>query len=388
MTFFIDQNEDGTQKSNAQEKLRQVIELCELQTCRRRYLLEYFGEKWEEENCGGCDFCLTAREEFDATEIAQKILSAVIRTGERFGVNHVSDVLRGRKTKRVVGLKHDELPVFGVAQDCADAELKRIVGLLLARGLMVRNETEYPTLAVTEVGQKFLRQREKIILTRPKKGDAESTPARGATDAEYDRGLFETLRGLRARIAAQSGVPAFVIFHDVTLQQIALDFPQTRDSFSRISGVGAVKLEQYSEDFLVVIRDYVRKNGLQQRNTPPPPRQAGGKRAALRTGSTYDETKGLLLQKLPIGEIARRRGLTVRTIIGHLEVLVGAGEQLDIVHLMPPGDRLAKIEVALEGSGSLHLAPVQESLGEEYSYEEIRLVRISLQQKVGNKGAI
>ena len=218
-----------------------------------------FGENWQEEDCGGCDFCLTAREEIDATEIGQKILSAVIRTGERFGVNHVSAVLRGRKTKRVVDLKHDELSVFGVAQDCADAELKVIVGLLLVGGLLVKNGTEYPTLAVTEAGRGTLRQREKITLTRPKKGEVESAPVRDAVDAEYDRGLFEALRDLRARIAAQKGVPAFVIFHDVRLQQIALHFPQTRDGFSRVSGVGAAKLEQYSEDFLVVIRGYVRK---------------------------------------------------------------------------------------------------------------------------------
>ena len=98
-----------------QDKLQQVIQLCELQTCRRRYLLQYFGEEWEEEDCGGCDVCLTDREEFDATEIVQKILSAVIRTGQRFGMNHVSEVLRGKKSKRVVGLKHHELSVFGVA---------------------------------------------------------------------------------------------------------------------------------------------------------------------------------------------------------------------------------------------------------------------------------
>ena len=384
--FFIDQIEDDTEKKVVQDKLQQVIQLCELQTCRRRYLLQYFGEEWEEEDCGGCDVCLTDREEFDATEIVQKILSAVIRTGQRFGMNHVSEVLRGKKSKRVVGLKHHELSVFGVARDCADVELKDIAGLLVAKGLMVKNGTEYPTLAATEAGLAFLRQQEKIALTRPKESYVESATAHVAADAQYDLGLFETLRDLRARIAAEKGVPAFVIFRDTTLWQIALQFPQTRDSFSRISGVGAVKLEQYSEDFLVVIRDYIRENGLEQRNTPP--RQTGRERTALRAGSTYDETRGLLLQKLPIGEIARRRGLTVGTIISHVEVLVASGEQLDLGDLMPPDDRMAKIEVAFEDSGSLHLAPVRESLGEKYSYEEIRLVRVGLQQKVGGNGTI
>ena len=346
--------------------------------------MEYFGEKWEEENCGGCDVCLTAREEFDATEIAQKILSAVARTGERFGVNHVSEVLRGRKTSRVVGLQHDELSVFAAARDFGDAELKRIVGLLLAKDLLVKDGTKYPTLAVTQAGWTFLRQRERLTLTRPKQSDVESTPASDAADAKYDRGLFETLRDLRTRMATQRGVPAFVIFHDATLQQMALHFPQSPDSFSRISGVGAAKLERYSEEFLAVIREYMRQNGLDERNSSPRERERN--RLTPRAGSTYDKTKDLLLRKLPIGEIAELRGLTVGTIINHLEVLGTAGEQLDIGYLMPPDERIAKIEAAFQDSGSLHLAPIQELLGKEYSYEELHLVRIRLQQKAGDKG--
>ena len=112
--YFIEKIEDDTERENARQKLVQVIEFCELQTCRRKCLLEYFGEKWKEENCGGCDVCLTPKEEFDATEIAQKILSGVIRTGQRFGVNYVVDVLRGGKTERVLDLKHDKLTVFGI----------------------------------------------------------------------------------------------------------------------------------------------------------------------------------------------------------------------------------------------------------------------------------
>ena len=382
--FFTDQIEEGPQKENVRQKLDQVIQLCELQTCRRRYLLEYFGETWEEENCVGCDVCLTATEEFDATEIAQKILSAVVRTGQRFGVNHLSEVLRGRKTSRVVGFKHDELSVFGAARDFGDAELKRVVGLLLAKDLLVKDGTKYRTLAISRAGRTFLTERERLTLTRPKQSDVGSSPASGATDVKYDRGLFETLRDLRTRMATQRGVPAFVIFHDATLQQMALHFPRSPDSFSRISGVGAAKLEQYSEEFLAVIREYIRDNGLEERNGPPRERERN--RPTPRAGSTYEKTKDLLLRKLPIGEIAELRGLTVGTIINHLEVLATAGEQLDIGYLMPPDDRVAKIEAAFRDSGSLHLAPIQDLLGEEYSYEELRLVCIRLQQTAGDKG--
>ena len=145
--FFIKQIEDGQERETALRKLDQMIELCEIQTCRRRYLLDYFGERWDEDNCGGCDICLTAGEDFDATEIAQKILSAVIRTGERFGAKHVTDVLVGANTKRVRELGHDRLSVYGVARDIGVEELRRIVGLLVDQGLLAKEAGSYPTLA-------------------------------------------------------------------------------------------------------------------------------------------------------------------------------------------------------------------------------------------------
>ena len=262
--FFIDKIEDDTEQENARQKLAQVIEFCELQTCRRKYLLRYFGEKFEEENCGACDACLTSREEFDATEIAQKILSAVIRTGERFGVSHISGVLRGEGTERVLDRGHDRLPVFGIAKDFASDELKQVISLLLAKKLLVKNGSQYPTLAVTQAGRTFLKQRDKLTLARPKR-TVEIVAARGDTNLEYGRGLFEKLRALRKRMADERSVPPYVVFSDATLQQMAYYSPQGRESFGRISGVGAAKLEQYSEEFLTVIMNYAEENGLSER---------------------------------------------------------------------------------------------------------------------------
>ena len=376
--FFIDRIEDGTERENARRKLAQVIEFCELQMCRRKYLLEYFGERWEEEDCGGCDVCLTPKEEFDATEIAQKILSAVRRTDQRFGVSHIIEVLQGANTKRIRNLGHERLSVYGIAHDFSRDDLKEIVGLLVARGLLMKNGDQYPTLSVTKSGQTFLKHREDLTLSRPKRGP-EVVSARNDTALEYDQALFEKLRALRKRLADERGVPPYVIFGDKTLQHMAVYFPHSRDSFSRISGVGAAKLEQFSEEFLTVIRGYALENGLTERNIPP--RRGERSRALQRAGSTYQETKKLLSQELTISEIAERRGLTERTVIGHLERLVTAGEELDIDYLMPPAKRLAKIRAAFQKAGSLtQLTPVRELLGEEYSYDEIALVRIYLRQ--------
>lgn len=376
--YFIGQIEDDTQRENARRKLAQMIQFCELQTCRRKFLLEYFGEQWEEENCGGCDICLSPQEEFDATEIAQKILSAVVRTDQRFGANHIVQVLRGARAKRVTQLGHDQLTVFGIARDSTEDELKQMVGLLVARGLLAKNGEQYPTLAVSQAGWTFLRQREPLLLARPKP-DSEISPTRSAGDLDYDRALFEQLRALRKRFADARGVPPYVIFSDATLQQMALYLPQSRESLDRINGVGSRKLEQFGEEFLAVIRSHARQHQLPERSIPS--RREKRSRAVQRAGSTYDETKKLVLQKLPLSEIAARRGLTEGTVIRHLERLVWTSAEIDIGYLMPPAERLAKIKAAFQSSGGLSLIPVWELLGMEEFPWELHLVRVWLRQQ-------
>ena len=374
--YFISQIGEDAEQENARLKLAQVIEFCELETCRRKYLLGYFGEAWDQEGCAGCDVCLSDKEEFDATEIALKILSAVVRTGQRFGASHVAGVLRGTRAKRITDLGHDQLSVYGIVQDYAEEELKQLIGILVARGLLARS-VQYPTLAVTEAGRALLRQRDKLTLFRPKQ-IAEVTPSRRTGTLAYDRVLFERLRGLRREVAEERGVPAYVVFSDATLQEMATALPQSRESFGLISGVGVQKLELFSDLFLSHIREYAHQNGLAER-----PGSGGRQRASSRSQPrpTSQETKALVAQKLSIADIAARRGLTVHTIMSHLELLVTGGEELDLDYLMPSAHRLDRIKKAFQACGSLHLlGPVREVLGEEYSYDELRLVRISLRQ--------
>ena len=262
--FFINQITDDDEKRGAQEKMGQVIEFCTLRTCRRRYLLDYFGDELLSEgddagNCGGCDVCLADMEEFDATIIAQKILSAVVRTGERFGAGHVSMVLRGSKAERVLRLGHDNLSVYGIVDDYSDKEIKDIAAMLLDKGLLYKTSSEYATLGVTTEGRRFLNDRDTLTLSRRKKQERPARESRssrgGARDAlDYDSGLFEELRALRRRLASEKGLPPYMVFGDATLQQMAYYMPQSEDSLSRISGVGVVKLQQYGDDFLAVIQ--------------------------------------------------------------------------------------------------------------------------------------
>ena len=192
--FFIDQIEDETERQNAQEKLAQIIAFCKLQTCRRKYLLRYFGQNWERENCGGCDVCLATKETFDATTIAQKVLSAVIRTGERFGMGHVNQVLRGANTKRVRELGHDKLSVYGIVNDFSDDDLKEITELLIDKGLLFQKGREYPTLGMTEAGRYFLKNREQLTLTRRKREEETAAPNRPCTQCKQREGEIKFIR--------------------------------------------------------------------------------------------------------------------------------------------------------------------------------------------------
>ena len=390
--YFINQIEDPSERSNARQKLAKMVEFAELSTCRRRFILEYFGESWQEENCGACDKCLRSEEPFDATEIAQKVLSAVIRTGERFGANHVIQVLVGSRARRVLELGHDQLSVYGLAKDFAQPQLRDIIGQLQARGLLSRGQGEYPTLGVTSEGKEFLSQRKALSLPRPVSvpGTADGTPsgAENSTVMECDEGLFEELRALRRRLAETRNVAAFVVFSDASLRHMASAFPRNVEEFSRTPGVGKTKLEQYGPEFLEAICSYAEANGIshQTDSTPSGPGQRveveekDRESEGRRRGTTYDATKELLSEKLPIDVIAQRRGLAETTIIGHIERMADAGVILDLEHLLPDGERLGRISEAFEVCGSAFLKPVWDFLGSEFDYNELRLVRIYLRQ--------
>ena len=368
--YFVEQIEDDAERKHAQQKLAQMVALCETHSCRRGFLLEYFGERWQAESCGACDVCLRPKEEFDATEIAQKVLSAIIRTGERFGAKHVCDVLVGANTKKIRELGHDRLTVYGIVRDYTSDELRDVVDLLVERGLLVR-EPEYRTLAVNHAGRSFLRGRESLKLPKPAHVE-ESAPSREREHLDYDAALFEQLRRLRKTLADRNGVPPYMVFGDRSLQEMAYYAPQSRESLARVNGVGAAKLEQFADAFLAEIREH----GLVERDIPQARRER--RRSERRSGSTYDETRRLLLDGLSVDEIAERRELSRGTIMSHFEELVASGEKLDIAHMMPPPERFAKIRSAFQEADGPLLSPVRELLGEDFSYEELRLVRVHL----------
>ncbi|MDO9532245.1 MAG: DNA helicase RecQ [Deltaproteobacteria bacterium] len=370
---FIRQIEDEAEQKNAYQKLDQMVKYCELATCRRHYLLAYFGENYPQEKCDGCDICLSPQEYFDATIISQKIMSAIIRTGQRFGMNYIIDVLVGAKHKKIIERDHHNLSVFGIVDDFSKEDLGRIVSQLVSKKLIVKSGDEYPTLQLSPRGNEFLKQREKINLTKFESIAKLSQPGE-AVEAAYDKELFEKLRHLRKKIADEKEVPPYVIFSDLTLRQMAFYLPQSEDNFSRISGVGDEKLKQYGEIFTEVIQTYARKNDRPEKDVPV--KRSASSHRPNRLGPTYRETQELVREKMSIEKMASLRGLAAGTIASHIEKLVSNGEKLDIDYLRPPVEQLETIKAAFQKSRGTALSPVLEILGEPFSYAELKIARL------------
>jgi ATP-dependent DNA helicase RecQ len=205
------------------------------------------------------------------------------------------------------------------------------------------------------------------------------SPQRDEVGAEYDKELFERLRLLRKKIADEQGVPPFVVFGDLALQQMALYLPQSEENFARISGVGDAKLQQYGKIFTEVIRTFAKEKNLAERDIPV--KRSARPRRANRLGPTYRETQKLILQKMPLEQMAEMRGFSAGTIIAHIEKLVGSGEAIDIDYLRPPLKRFEKIKAAFQQANGMSLRPVSEMLGEQFSFEELKIARIFIKEQ-------
>ena len=256
---FIDEKSEHEQRV-AHEQLRAMVAYAETRDCRRATLLRYFGEEFGP-SCDGCDNCLNPRETFDGTVHAQKFLSCVHRiqakSGFGFGLNHIVEVLTGGNTEAIRQRGHDQLSTFGIGQDMNRNAWQSIGRELLRLGLLAAAPGKFATLQLTDAGMAALRERKPITLTKPVDVEERKRSKHRAGEIECDEALFERLRVLRRRFADERDVPAYVIFSDVSLREMARDYPTTPAAFGRIPGVGQQKLRDFGEPFTAAIADYL-----------------------------------------------------------------------------------------------------------------------------------
>jgi ATP-dependent DNA helicase RecQ len=262
---FIDEKNDPKEKEIARRQLQQITHYAESAQCRRRELLSYFAESFETPNCGGCDNCLNPRGTYDGTLAAQKFLSCVYRirqqSGFDFGLNQVADVLAGAQSRNVQKWNHHQVSTFGIGGEHTRAEWKAIGRELIRLGFLEQRAEKFAVVALTTPGLAALKQRQRILLPRPVQLEEPSA----VQDARIacDETLFEQLCHCRKHLADERNVPPHVLFSDVTLRQIARDYPQTVAQLSRIPGLSSKKLEEFGPDLLTEVAAHLQHHPRQ-----------------------------------------------------------------------------------------------------------------------------
>ncbi len=237
-----------------------MVHYATVNACRRRQLLGYFGERLAEANCGGCDVCTGQVRQVDATTQARIVMSAVARTGERYGAAHVVDVVTGAETQRVRDLGHDAIKTYGAGKGTHKRTWRRIIDDLVAQECLAYTDDRYPVLRITHKGREVLFGRQAFHVLEQREPAGRKRRRRReepADDEEFDRELFEQLRSVRRRLARAQGVPPYIVFSDRTLREMAQQTPTTPAQMHLVTGVGDRKLQLYGDDFLAAIRTFL-----------------------------------------------------------------------------------------------------------------------------------
>lgn len=353
---------DELHKRVERHKLDSMLGFCELTGCRRQALLRYFGEI-SDKPCGNCDNCLNPPDTWDGTDAARKALSCVYRTGQRFGVHHIIDVLRGKSNERIQRLGHDRLSTFGIGHAMDEKQWLSVFRQIIAQGYLTVDWEAHGALRLTEECRPVLRSEVDLRLRRDSYKEASS--GRRQTVERFsnpeDERLWQALRALRRTLAEEQDVPAYVIFQDAVLMEMVQSRPTSRTEMSRLAGIGERKLELYGDEFLSVILEHGSSDG-----------------SASTASTTADESLALFRLGMNAEQIAYQRGLTISTVYGHLAraIETGAVELGEVVGLSD--SEIGEIEAAwqsLPEDQRRALKPLYQALNGKYSYEVLRCVR-------------
>ena len=380
-TVFIDEKPNPQERQIAREQLQQMVHYAECAACRRVELLAYFGEEFSADGCGACDNCLSPRATFDGTLAAQKFLSCVFRIREKngfgVGLNHVVEVLTGADTEKIRNWQHTQLSTYGIGKEHSRPEWAAIGRELVRLGFLRQSAEKFSVLELTNAGAAILKSRGKVTLTKP--AVAPETKVHHVGEIACDETLFERLRELRKKIADERDVPAYIVFSDVALRQMARNYPANEAEFTRISGVGEKKLREFGDAFLAEIALHLATNARQifaEESFVVPIAQ----RSSL--GDTARETLRRFRAGVSPAEIASSRELVVGTIYGHLATAIEAGEAIDLAQLIS-AEAQEEIAAAFKRTGWGNIVGARELLGEKYDYGLLRVFRAAANARRG-----
>ena len=349
---------DEAHKRIERHKLEAMLGLAETTDCRRQALLAYFNEG-RDEPCGNCDTCLTPPQTWDGTEAVQMALSCIHRSGQRFGVNHLIDVLRGKENERIQRWGHQQLSTYGIGRHLDDQEWRAVFRQLITRNLVQVDHEGFGALRLDERCRPVLRGELRMELRQVVKRAEKKAAKRSSPVNEEDQALWEALRTCRRELAEEHGVPPYVIFHDATLMAMMEMRPHSHEQLERISGVGERKLAAYGDAFLAVIHEYEHQT-------------SGGK------PDSAGESLQLFRLGMDVNAIARQREIQVKTVYGHMAQAIARGEAevAEVLGLDEP--QLNAIRYAFEHAEDKRLKPVYDALEGEYDYAILRCVQADI----------
>jgi len=372
--YLMKDTEDPAVRQTGQRAVSAMQQYCVSTRCRHQQLVEHFGQTLQHENCGACDFCLNEMQPVeDPSILGQKLLSCVVRQGERFGAAYTTQVLRGSKGKRIIENGHDKLSTWGLLKDEPEPQVRNWFDQLLSQGFL-RQVGEYNCLEVTPLGRQLLKGQATPMLLRMQVAES-AQPVEDQWEG-VDRNLFDELRGMRNRLAVQKQVPPYIIFSDATLRDLARQRPSNVGVLTRIHGIGTQKQKEFGAVVLHTIKEWCQAHNVAMNIETPSPvlaRSAGKSRSSQPRESTSGEYYDLFEQGLSLEDVANQLDRTVDTVSKYLGEYLKVHQISDIDAWITP--KLQKlVQQAISKVGCERLKPIFEHLESQVDYARIRIV--------------
>ncbi|ETD18270.1 MULTISPECIES: DNA helicase RecQ [Prevotellaceae] len=361
--------------------LQETAAYAESSVCRRKMLLHYFGEEYTKDNCHNCDNCLHPKEKREAKDALTIVLSAIIAVKENFRQNYIVDFVKGRSTDDIVSHKHDQLEEFGSGEDEDPKIWNPVIRQALIAGYIIKDVENYGLLKITQAGKRYLKHPHSFMIVEDTVFNEEEEEDVGeATGSVLDPELYSMLKDLRKRVAKKQGLPPYVIFQDISLEQMATMYPVTPAELQQIQGVGAGKAKRYGDEFLALIKRHCEENDIER-----------PEELRVRTVAKKSMLKVKIIQsidrQIALDDIASAQGLDFDELLDEVEAIVYSGTKLNIDYFLEEvmdEDHVDEIYEYFRESETDRIKVALDELGNDYSEDEIRLVRIKFLSEQAN----
>ncbi len=378
------QGKPVSEQEIGKQLLEETKAYAESSICRRKMLLHYFGEEYTEDNCGNCDNCLNPKKQVEAKDLLITVVETVVALKEKFKAEYVVNVLLGKENSEIESYEHQDLEVFGCGADEDDKTWHAVIRQAMIAGYLDKDIENYGLLKVTAAGKKFLEKPVsfKIVKDTDFEEDEENSevPIRGGATSAVDPVLYSIMKDLRKKLSKKLDVPPYVIFQDPSLEAMATTYPVTLEELQNIPGVGAGKAKRYGEEFVALIKRHVTENEIERPED-----------LRIRTVANKSKMKVYIVQsidrKVALDDIAQTKGLEFNELLDEIEAIVYSGTKINIDYFLDEimdEDHVEDIYLYFKESETDNLEDAIVELGNDYTEEEIRLVRIKFLSEMAN----